>query len=109
METADSDNDGVGDDYDQCPGSAAGAVVDASGCDAPTDGTGDGASDGADTATDAGMDDSATGVGLPGEDAALHDAPSAEAAPAEAAPAADSACRVPEAGEQIDDNGCAVN
>lgn len=91
VETADSDNDGVGDDYDQCPGSAAGAVVDASGCDAPTDGA------------DTGMDDSATGLGLPGEDAALHDAPSEETT------ADDGTCRVPSAGEQIDDNGCAVD
>jgi OOP family OmpA-OmpF porin len=38
--TADSDGDGVTDDKDRCPGTAAGAAVDATGCELDTDGDG---------------------------------------------------------------------
>jgi outer membrane protein OmpA-like peptidoglycan-associated protein len=41
----DSDNDGVVDDMDQCPGTAAGMHVDAKGCAMPMDSDGDGITD----------------------------------------------------------------
>lgn len=78
-ESADDDNDGVSNDKDQCPGSTAGAVDD-NGC--PSSDTSADSTDG-DTGGEAA--------------AAASDAPS------------DSNCRTPTAGEQVDENGCAVD
>jgi OOP family OmpA-OmpF porin len=45
----DSDNDGIADDKDQCPGTTAGVRVDAKGCALPQDRDGDGISDAMDS------------------------------------------------------------
>ncbi|WP_157622842.1 OmpA family protein [Solimonas soli] len=89
--SSDDDNDGVGNDVDQCPGTAAGAVVDDKGCEsaaaaaAPGDGDGDGVADDVDECprTPAGAKVLANGCALVGD------------------------CRTPKAGEQVDENGCA--
>ncbi|NGY05315.1 hypothetical protein [Solimonas terrae] len=84
-ESADDDNDGVSNDKDQCPGSPAGAV-DENGC--PT-GDSSAATDG-DSAAPA-ADDGAAPTDSSGD--------SGSATP----------CRTPDAGEQVDENGCAVD
>ena len=45
VDPVDTDGDGVNDDVDQCPGTAAGVVVDASGCEIVVDSDGDGIPD----------------------------------------------------------------
>src|SRR3546814_11583815 len=77
-ESADDDNDGVSNDKDQCPGSAAGAV-DENGCPV--------------------SDSSASSDSTSSEDTVAPvsgDSGSAD-------------CRTPTAGEQVDENGCAVD
>lgn len=70
--SADDDNDGVSNDKDQCPGSAAGAV-DENGC--PVGDSSPSDADAAPVSDDSGSSD----------------------------------CRTPTAGEQVDENGCAVD
>lgn len=84
-ESLDSDNDGVPDDKDKCPGTPAGTVVNESGC--PVDSDGDGVPDAQDECpnTPAGAKVLANGCALKDD------------------------CRTPRAGEQVDENGCAVD
>lgn len=82
-DSADDDNDGVSNADDQCPGSPAGAV-DKTGC--PIDG---GSAD-----------------APPADTSGTADAPPADA-PAAPADSGDN-CRMPSAGDQVDENGCAV-
>lgn len=89
-ESVDDDNDGVSNDQDQCPGSPAGAV-DANGCP-----VGDSAADGSDAVAPVG-DESA---GTDGSDTTTDTGASSDAGATD--------CRTPQAGEQVDENGCAV-
>src|SRR5207245_1093741 len=95
----DSDGDGVPDGLDKCPGTPAGAHVDATGC--PTDADGDGVPDGLDQCpnTPSGTKVDATGCPLPVE-AVRAPAPAAAPAPAKCPPAPP--------GSQVDANGCLV-
>ncbi len=81
---ADSDGDGIPDDLDKCPDTAAGIAVGADGC--PLDTDGDGIPDYLDECprSPAGAKVLANGCALTGD------------------------CRTPRAGEQVDENGCAV-
>lgn len=88
IESSDDDNDGVSNDRDQCPGTPAGAIVDAQGCEtaaAAGDADGDGVADENDECprTPAGAKVLPSGCALVGD------------------------CRTPQAGEQVDENGCA--
>lgn len=62
---ADSDNDGVGDNVDQCVGTPAGAVVDSDGCALDSDG--DGISDGIDQCVGTPAGASVNGLGCPSD------------------------------------------
>lgn len=81
-QSLDDDNDGVSNDNDQCPASPAGPVDD-NGCPVS-----DNASSDADTTV---SDDAGTDGSMNGSDSGNSD------------------CRTPAAGEQVDENGCAVD
>lgn len=80
----DSDNDGVADDRDACPGTPAGAIVDSRGCE--TDKDGDGVSDRLDQCPGTEPGTQVDSVGCP---------------------AVPEGCRPPFPGEEIDEFGCA--
>lgn len=114
-DAADSDGDGVPDDADKCPGTPAGAVVDASGCEADADG--DGVVDRLDLCADTpsgtvvganGCADDADGDGvLDAVDECPNTPAGAKVLGNGCALTGD--CRTPRPGEQVDENGCAVN
>jgi OOP family OmpA-OmpF porin len=100
-ESADDDNDGVSNDNDQCPGSPAGAVDD-SGCPASDSGAADdSAASGADAAAPVSDDSASTD--------SSGDAAGDTSSAAGAGDAGNTDCRTPQAGEQVDENGCAVD
>lgn len=92
---ADSDSDGVADDADKCPGTAAGVTVDASGC--PLDSDKDGVADASDKCpnTPAGVTVDAMGCQLDGDKDGVVDA-------------ADKCPNTPK-GASVDELGCAVD
>ena len=111
----DSDNDGVPDDQDKCPGTPAGAVVDANGCE--TDADGDGVPDREDKCPDTpagtqvgpdGCPLDSDGDGVPDAvDECPHTPAGAKVLSNGCALKGD--CRTPRPGEQVDENGCAVD
>ena len=111
---ADSDNDGVGDDADQCPGTPAGAVVDRRGCERDSDG--DGVKDSADECpnTPAGREVDAKGCPLDTDgDGVLDSVDQCPNTPEGMEVLANGCalsgdCRIPKPGEEVDENGCAV-
>jgi OmpA-OmpF porin, OOP family len=111
----DSDNDGVPDDQDQCPGTPAGAIVDENGCEA--DGDGDGVADSLDKCPDtpAGQQVGEDGCPLDSDgDGVPDDIDECPRTPAGAKVLASGCalqgdCRTPRPGEQVDANGCAVD
>ncbi|WP_345985055.1 OmpA family protein [Sulfurimonas sp. HSL-1656] len=92
---SDSDNDGVADDADKCPGTAAGVTVDASGC--PLDSDKDGVADASDKCPDtpAGATVDAMGCQLDGDKDGVVDA-------------SDKCPNTPK-GASVDELGCAVD
>jgi OOP family OmpA-OmpF porin len=110
----DSDNDGVPDASDLCPGTPAGAVVNEKGCENDTDG--DGVPDRIDQCPDTPAGEAVNEVGCPLD--ADHDGvpiptdecpntpPGQKVLPNGCALKGD--CRTPRAGEEVDANGCAV-
>ncbi|MEN8822580.1 MAG: OmpA family protein [Abyssibacter sp.] len=110
----DSDNDGVNDDADACPGTARGVKVDSRGCERDSDG--DGVLDGADQCpnTPAGQPVDAKGCSLDGDhDGVLNKLDQCPNTPAGAEVLADGCaltndCRIPQPGDQVDADGCAV-
>lgn len=111
----DSDNDGVTDDLDKCPGTPAGAVVDENGCEADTDGDGvpDREDKCPDTAagTQVGTDGCAMDTDGDGVPDAVDECPNTPAGAKVLANgcALKDDCRTPRPGEQVDENGCAVD
>ena len=111
---ADSDNDGVADDADQCPGTPAGAVVDSRGCERDSDG--DGVKDSLDECpnTPAGREVDAKGCPLDTDgDGVLDSVDQCPNTPEGLEVLANGCalsgdCRIPKPGEEIDENGCAV-
>jgi OmpA-OmpF porin, OOP family len=111
---ADSDNDGVIDELDRCPGTPAGAVVDQHGCEPDSDG--DGVPDRADQCPDTPPGTAVNEVGCPldsdgdgvpdTEDDCPNTPAGAKVLPNGCTLQAD--CRKPRPGEQVDANGCAV-
>ena len=112
---ADADNDGVPDESDQCPDTPAGAVVDEKGCEADADG--DGVPDRLDTCPDTaagtavGADGCALDTDGDGVPDAIDECPNTPAGAKVLANgcALKDDCRTPRAGEQVDENGCAVD
>ena len=110
----DSDNDGVNDDADACPGTRAGVQVDSRGCERDSDG--DGVLDGADQCpnTPQGQAVDAKGCSLDGDnDGVLNNLDQCPNTPAGAEVLADGCaltndCRIPQPGDQVDADGCAV-
>jgi OmpA-OmpF porin, OOP family len=111
----DSDNDGVPDDMDKCPGTPAGAVVDADGCEADADG--DGVPDSMDKCPDTpagtkvgsdGCPLDSDGDGVPDEIDECPRTPAGAKVLANGC-ALQGDCRTPRPGEQVDANGCAVD
>jgi OOP family OmpA-OmpF porin len=110
----DSDNDGVPDATDQCPGTPAGAVVNENGCEQDADG--DGVPDRLDKCADSapGMAVNADGCPLDTDgDGVPDDVDECPNSPAGAKVlqngcALQGDCRKPHPGEQVDDKGCAV-
>ncbi|HUP92501.1 MAG TPA: OmpA family protein [Solimonas sp.] len=112
--TGDSDNDGVLDEQDKCPGTPAGAQVNAEGCEADADG--DGVPDRIDqcpdtpagqTVNDVGCPMDSDGDGVPdAQDECPHSPAGAKVLANGCALVGD--CRTPRPGEQVDENGCAV-
>ncbi|HUP92987.1 MAG TPA: OmpA family protein [Solimonas sp.] len=110
----DSDNDGVPDAMDKCPGTPAGAVVNADGCEADEDG--DGVPDRIDqcpgtppgtAVNDVGCPLDSDGDGVPDNIDECPNTPlGTKVLPNGCALKAD--CRKPNPGEQVDENGCAV-
>ena len=112
--SADSDNDGVLDDADQCPDTPAGAVVDEKGCEADADG--DGVVDRLDLCADTpagtavganGCADDADGDGVADSIDECPQTPAGAKVLANGCSLA-SDCRTPRAGEQVDEAGCAA-
>ncbi len=114
LDTTDSDNDGVPDVNDQCLDTPAGAIVDETGCERDSDG--DGVVDRLDQCPDtpAGMSVNAQGCPVDADgDGVLDDVDECPNTPAGAKVLQNGCaligdCRLPRAGEQIDENGCAV-
>lgn len=110
----DSDNDGVPDATDECPGTPAGAVVDARGCEGDSDG--DGVPDRLDKCPDTPVGQAVNGEGCPLDsdgDGVPDDVDECPNSPAGAKVlqngcALKGDCRRPRPGEQVDENGCAV-
>jgi OmpA-OmpF porin, OOP family len=112
----DSDGDGVPDDVDECPGTPAGAIVDARGCELDSDG--DGVPDRIDQCPDTPIGQAVDEVGCPltndGDgDGVLDDVDECPNTPAGAKVLANGCslvddCRTPGPGEQVDANGCAI-
>jgi len=110
----DSDNDGVPDDLDLCPGTPAGAVVNEHGCEPDSDG--DGVPDRADQCPDTPPGTAVNEVGCPLDadgdgvplpiDECPNTPPGAKVLANGCALKGD--CRTPRAGEAVDANGCAV-
>ncbi|HVT36255.1 MAG TPA: OmpA family protein [Nevskiaceae bacterium] len=113
--TNDSDGDGVPDDKDKCPGTPAGAIVDENGCEKDSDG--DGVPDRLDKCPDtpAGQKVGADGCPLDSDgDGIPDDVDECPHTPAGAKVLANGCaltgdCRTPRPGEQVDENGCAVD
>jgi OOP family OmpA-OmpF porin len=114
LDSTDSDNDGVPDASDQCLDTPAGAIVDENGCERDSDG--DGVVDRLDQCPDtpAGMAVNAQGCPVDADgDGVLDDVDECPNTPAGAKVLQNGCaligdCRLPRAGEQIDENGCAV-
>ncbi len=114
LDSTDSDNDGVSDDTDQCPDTPAGAIVDETGCERDSDG--DGVVDRLDQCPDtpAGMPVNEQGCPVDADGDGIADAvDECPNTPAGAKVLANGCalladCRRPRPGEQIDENGCAV-
>ncbi len=112
--TGDADNDGVTDDLDRCPDTPAGAIVDENGCERDSDG--DGVVDRLDQCPDtpAGTQVGENGCPLDSDgDGVLDAEDECPNTPAGAKVLANGCalvgdCRKPRAGEQVDENGCAV-
>lgn len=114
VSSLDGDNDGVPDDSDQCPDTPAGAIVDETGCERDSDG--DGVVDRLDQCPDTpagtpvneqGCPTDSDGDGVPDEtDECPNTPPGAKVLANGCALVGD--CRKPRAGEQVDENGCAV-
>lgn len=111
----DSDNDGIPDDQDKCPGTPAGAIVNEEGCESDADG--DGVPDREDKCADSpagaqvgpdGCPLDSDGDGVPD---ALDECPNSPAGAKVLANgcALKDDCRTPRPGEQVDENGCAVD
>lgn len=111
---SDSDNDGVADDDDACPGTKAGVVVDSRGCERDSDGDGVGDSTDECPNTPAGREVDAKGCPLDTDgDGVLDTVDQCPNTPAGAEVLANGCaitgdCRIPKAGEEVDENGCAV-
>lgn len=111
---SDSDNDGVADTDDQCPGTPSGAVVDSRGCERDSDG--DGVKDSIDECpnTPAGREVNAKGCPLDTDgDGVLNSADQCPNTPEGLEVLANGCaisgdCRIPKPGEEVDENGCAV-
>ena len=111
---ADSDNDGVADDADQCPNTPSGAVVDSRGCEVDSDG--DGVKDSKDECpnTPAGREVNAKGCPLDTDgDGVLDSVDQCPNTPEGLEVLANGCaitgdCRIPKPGEEVDENGCAV-
>jgi OmpA-OmpF porin, OOP family len=117
VESGDADADGVPDDQDQCPDTAAGASVDGTGCEGDSDG--DGVPDSRDTCPDTPAGTPVNEQGCPAlldadGDGVADDADSCPATPAGTAvdetgcPAQQEGCRAPAPGEPINLEGCAT-
>ena len=112
--SADSDNDGVLDDADQCPDTPAGAVVDEKGCEADADG--DGVVDRLDLCADTPAGTAVGANGCTGDadgDGVADNIDECPQTPAGAKVLANgcslaSDCRTPRPGEQVDEAGCAA-
>lgn len=112
----DSDGDGVTDDVDECPGTPAGAIVDARGCELDSDS--DGVPDRIDECPDTPIGQAVNAVGCPltndGDgDGVLDDVDECPNTPPGAKVLANGCslvddCRTPGPGEQVDANGCAI-
>ncbi len=114
MDSTDGDNDGVPDVSDQCPDTPAGAIVDENGCE--NDADQDGVVDRLDQCPDtpAGTTVNAQGCAVDADgDGVPDDIDECPNTPAGAKVLQNGCalvgdCRLPRAGEQIDENGCAV-
>lgn len=118
VESGDADGDGVPDDLDQCPDTAAGAAVDGTGCEADTDG--DGVVDSLDTCPDTAagtpvdasgcpMSTDADGDGVPDDLDQCPDTPAGTTVDETGCPPpVESGCRAPAPGEPISLEGCAT-
>lgn len=110
----DSDNDGVPDDDDACPGTKAGVVVDSRGCERDSDGDGVGDSTDECPNTPAGREVDAKGCPLDTDgDGVLDTVDQCPNTPEGAEVLANGCaitgdCRIPKAGEEVDENGCAI-
>lgn len=111
----DSDNDGVPDYLDKCPNTAPGALVDADGCEADTDG--DGVPDRLDKCPESepGMKVGTDGCPLDSDGDGVPDyMDECPRTPAGAKVLANGCalkddCRTPRPGEEVDENGCALD
>lgn len=114
LDSMDSDNDGVPDSIDQCPDTPAGAIVDETGCE--NDADGDGVVDRLDQCPDtpAGTVVNAQGCAVDSDgDGVPDDIDECPNTPAGAKVLQNGCallddCRMPRPGEQVDENGCAV-
>lgn len=111
----DSDNDGVPDNLDKCPGTPAGAIVDANGCE--PDGDGDGVPDRLDRCPDTppgekvgpnGCPNDSDGDGVPDDQDECPNTPAGAKVLANGC-ALKGDCRTPRPGEEVDQNGCAID
>ena len=111
----DSDNDGVPDYLDKCAGTPAGAIVDANGCEADSDG--DGVPDRLDKCPDTppgqkvgpdGCPLDSDGDGVPDDQDECPHTPAGAKVLANGCALKDD-CRTPRPGEEVDENGCALD